>query len=91
MCLVYMVNYLYIHFLVYGFVVFPKIAIVQNYPTPSRISPVQNYPTPPILEIFISKKSLKNIKIQTIHSKLRDPIFKDIKEQTILLKVKVLE
>ena len=47
MCLVYMVNYLYIYFLVYGFVVFPKIAIVQNYPTVSRISPVQNYPTPP--------------------------------------------
>ena len=47
MCLVYMVNYLYIHFLVYGFIVFPKIAIVQNYPTVSRISPVQNYPTPP--------------------------------------------
>ena len=49
MCLVYMVNYLYIHFLVYGFIVFPKIAIVQNYPTVSRISPVQNYPTPPIV------------------------------------------
>ena len=48
MCLVYMVNYLYIHFLVYGFVVFSKIAIVQNYPTPSRITPVQDYPTPPI-------------------------------------------
>ena len=51
MCLVYMVNYLYIHFLVYGFIVFSKIAIVQNYPTLSRITPVQDYPTPLMQQI----------------------------------------
>ena len=47
MCLVYMVNYLYIHFLVYGFIVILKLQVSVNYPTLSRITPCPTLPYPP--------------------------------------------